>query len=292
MRRRLGREARSRRSPRRPAALAALAVPPCSSATRCTIARPRPEPGLPRASSERQKRSKTLRQVLVRRSPGRGRGPRRVRPPTSISTSPPAGLHLAALSSRLEIARPSRCAVAADQRGGEALARSAARASPPPRALDRVAASSSRRDVLATAPPSLARTRASSTTSATRSVSSSSSSVRSATSRLRSAGVEALAAAERLDVGAQRRQRGAQLVRGVGDQPPLRRLGALERLHHLVEARRQPPQLVVAAHLDAPGQVVGPRHLLGGLRDLAGRGQRGPRDHRARARRPGRSRRR
>ncbi len=61
-------------------AFAARAVPPCSSATRWTIARPSPEPGLPRASSERQKRSKTLRQVGVGEARARGRGPRPGRP--------------------------------------------------------------------------------------------------------------------------------------------------------------------------------------------------------------------
>ena len=73
-------------------------------------------------------------------------------------------------------------------------------------------------------------------------------------------------------------------MRGVGDQPPLRRLGALQRLHHLVEAGRQAPQLVVAAHLDPPGQVVGPRDLLGRVRDLAGGRQRRAGDDRAQRR--------
>ena len=69
-------------------------------------------------------------------------------------------------------------------------------------------------------------------------------------------------------------------MRGVGDQPSLRRLGALERGHHLVEAAGQTAELVVATHLDPVGEVVSPRHLLGRVRDLAGRRERRARDDR------------
>ena len=103
----------------------------------------------------------------------------------------------------------------------------------------------------------------------------------SATSRLRSSGSRFVGAPERLDVGAQRGERGAQLMRGVGDQSALGRLGALQRGHHLVEARSEPAELVVAADLDPVGEVVGAGDLLGGVGDLAGRGQRGSRHHRA-----------
>ena len=123
--------------------------------------------------------------------------------------------------------------------------------------------------------------RASSTTSPTSSVISSSSSVTSATRRLRSSRVQVLAPAQRLDVGPQRGERRAELVRGVRDQPPLRRFGALERGHHLVEAGGEPAELVVAADVDPVGQVVRAGDLLGGVRDLPGRRERGARHNRA-----------
>jgi hypothetical protein len=100
-------------------------------------------------------------------------------------------------------------------------------------------------------------------------------------------GLQPVPAAERLDVRPERRQRGAQLVRGIGDQAALRRLRALQRGHHLVEARSQAAQLVVAADLDAPRQVVRAGHLLGRVRDLARRRQGGARHHRPKRRRHG-----
>ncbi len=58
------------------------------------------------------------------------------------------------------------------------------------------------------------------------------------------------AAAEELGVGADRGERRAQLVRGVGDEPPELRLGGLERRHalldlleHLVEGEAEPADL-------------------------------------------------
>ena len=55
---------------------------------------------------------------------------------------------------------------------------------------------------------------------------------------------------QQLDIGAQRGQRGAQLVAGVGDQPALPFPGRLQRLHHRVERPGQVGQLVHAARID------------------------------------------
>ena len=66
---------------------------------------------------------------------------------------------------------------------------------------------------------------------------------------------------EHLEVGAQRRQRRAQLVRRVGDELALRALGAVQRLEHRVERAREPRQLVVArrARSGASGRACGRR---------------------------------
>jgi hypothetical protein len=81
-----------------------------------------------------------------------------------------------------------------------------------------------------------------------------------------------LAAREQhLDVRAQRRDRRAQLVRRVGDELALRVGGVvertarpLERVEHRVEARRHPPDLVVAGDLDAPAEILGLGDVLRG----------------------------
>ena len=55
------------------------------------------------------------------------------------------------------------------------------------------------------------------------------------------------AAGEHLEVGAQRGERRAQLVRGVRDEAALRALGLVERLEHRVERAGEARELVVAA---------------------------------------------
>ena len=65
------------------------------------------------------------------------------------------------------------------------------------------------------------------------------------------AGVGRAAAGEHLEVGAQARERRAQLVRGVGDELALCALRTLERLEHGVERGRQARDLVLALGVDA-----------------------------------------
>ena len=115
--------------------------------------------------------------------------------------------------------------------------------------------------------------RASSTRSPTRVVSSSSCARTSVSSSVRaSSGSAAAGLGEQVDVGAQRGERRAQLVAGVGDQPalPVPRRG--ERGEHLVERRRQPGDLVVALDRDR-GQPLGARDVLGGRGEPADRPQ-------------------
>ncbi len=71
-----------------------------------------------------------------------------------------------------------------------------------------------------------------------------------------------LTAGEQLDVGAQRGQRGAQLVPGVRDQLGLPLLGGGEGRRHRVEGPRQAGDLVVARVRDPYRQVLGPRDVL------------------------------
>ena len=69
------------------------------------------------------------------------------------------------------------------------------------------------------------------------------------------------------------RQRGAQLVRGVGDEALLRGEGPLQAVQHLVEGVGELLELVVGAvQLDPPGQV-GAGHPAGGAGDPAERRQ-------------------
>ena len=202
-------------------------------------------------------------------------GPRR----TSTSTRLPGGLHLVALSSMFEIARPTRCGSTWTREGSSRWSKPIPRARRSARSIASRVSSSRATSWRAIA--SWPGARASSTTSPTRSVISSSSSVDVRDQPPPLLRIEAVASPERLDVGPQGGERGAQLVRGVGDQPPLRRLGALERGHHLVEAGGQAAELVVAADLDPVGEVVGPRHLLGRVRDLTRGRERRPGDDRA-----------
>ena len=111
-------------------------------------------------------------------------------------------------------------------------------------------------------------------------------------------GVHVVGLLEDLDVGAQARDRRAQLVRGVGDELALgvhggveRAHRALERVEHRVEADREAPDLVGAVGRDASREVLGARDVLGGARqapdgrDDGARDQTRPAAPRARSRR-------
>jgi hypothetical protein len=98
--------------------------------------------------------------------------------------------------------------------------------------------------------------------------------------------VQQLYLAQHLDVGAQRGQRGAQLVRGVGDQLALAVGGVLHGAEHRVEADREPAELVPVgplARFDPVRQVAGPGDPLGRVGQRADRPQRGPGDPPAQA---------
>ncbi len=67
-------------------------------------------------------------------------------------------------------------------------------------------------------------------------------------------------------------------MRGVGDELPLRADGLLERLEHLVEARSETAELVVALDLDPQAQIVRSRDLLGRVAEATHGRERGARD--------------
>ena len=92
-------------------------------------------------------------------------------------------------------------------------------------------------------------------------------------------------AREQLDVGLHGGQRGAQLVRGVGDQLALGAARLGQRLEHRVEAARQRGQLVVADRLDAARQVVRGRHVARAAHQPAHRAHRAAADEAAEQRR-------
>jgi hypothetical protein len=73
---------------------------------------------------------------------------------------------------------------------------------------------------------------------------------------------------EQVDVGAQRRQRGAQLMTRVGHQPSLPLARGVECDQHLVERGGQPGDLVVALDRHR-GQVLGARDALDRRRQVA-----------------------
>jgi hypothetical protein len=79
-----------------------------------------------------------------------------------------------------------------------------------------------------------------------------------------------------LHVGAQRRHRRAQLVRGVGHEPALRGLRGLHAVEHGVEALGHAPDLVLPARADAPPRFARGLDVLGRARELCDRA-----DHRA-----------
>jgi hypothetical protein len=74
-------------------------------------------------------------------------------------------------------------------------------------------------------------------------------------------------------------------VRRVRDELALLAQRDLEGAEHLVEARREAAQLVVAGRRDAPGQIARARDLLDDRRQALDRGDRGARHDRAERRR-------
>ncbi len=76
---------------------------------------------------------------------------------------------------------------------------------------------------------------------------------------------------EDLEVGAQRRERRAQLVRGVGHEPALRPLGLVQRAEHRVEGGGEARQLVAASGLDPAREVARACDVLGRLGQLGHR---------------------
>ena len=77
---------------------------------------------------------------------------------------------------------------------------------------------------------------------------------------------------EQVEVGAQRGQRSAQLVAGVGDELALPVARGRERGEHRLNALRQPGDLVVALDVDRV-ELLGARDLLGGRGEPAYRAQ-------------------
>ena len=161
---------------------------------------------------------------------------------------PPAGLHLAALSSRLVTARSSAAGLADDPPRTRCRRRTRR---PGARRRTRISARSttSARSTGSTTWVS-GSSRASSTRSPIRVVSSSIWARTSSSSSARASGdsppLAASACDEQVEVGAQRGERRTQLVAGVGDQLPLPVARGGERGEHLVERRGQAGDLVVA----------------------------------------------
>ena len=94
-------------------------------------------------------------------------------------------------------------------------------------------------------------------------------------------GWERVRAGEHLDVRAQARQRGPELVRGVGDETPLGGGRLLERGQHLVEARGEPAELVAALVVHPPRESRVALDLLGRAPLDAAPGERRARDDQA-----------
>src|SRR4029077_13957147 len=65
-----------------------------------------------------------------------------------------------------------------------------------------------------------------------------------------------LATLEKLEIRSKARERGPQLVTGVGDELSLRAQGRFELTEHRVEARPQTAQLVATARGDAAGEIA------------------------------------
>jgi hypothetical protein len=87
-------------------------------------------------------------------------------------------------------------------------------------------------------------------------------------------GRHGVVAREHLDVGAEARERRAELVRGVGNELPLRASGLLECGEHRVEARREAAELVAPFVVDAAREIPGLRDVLRRLRQAPNRCER------------------
>ncbi len=83
---------------------------------------------------------------------------------------------------------------------------------------------------------------------------------------------------QQVDVRAHRRERGAELVGGVANEPVLLSAGLFERGEHGVEARGEAADLVGAFHLDTSGELLGLGNVLGRLGELGHRTERRPRN--------------
>ena len=130
-----------------PSALAAVAVPPCSSATRCTIASPRPEPGLAAGLVRAPEAVEDLRQVLL----GEARAVVADRDPAAGDLDldrAALGAPLGGVVEQVGDRATEPLAVAADQRGRDPLLEPSS-AGAAPRALDGVAGELVEPDVLA-----------------------------------------------------------------------------------------------------------------------------------------------
>ena len=213
-------------------------------------------------------------------------------------TVPPGGLHLAALSSRLVTARSRAVASPTHPPGlgahveGQAAARGGGPARRPGRRSS-ASSTASRRErhrVVAGQLDEVADQRGHLLDLGADVVQQLGARPRAA-SRRRAVGL-----GEQVEVGAQRGQRGAQLVAGVGDQLalPVARRG--ERGEHRVERRGQPGDLVVALDRDrvqplGAGDVLGrggePAHRAQAVAGDAPAGQRGG-DHAGEAEEAGR----
>ena len=179
---------------------------------------------------------------------------------TVTSISPPAGLHLAALSSRFETAR-STVAGTPRTSDGSSVGREGDAGAVAPGPLDRVGGDEVEPDVLGLARRLVAAGELDELGDQRRHLGQLLGDV--AQQLLAVAGRQRLVAGEHLDVRAQARQRRPQLVRRVGDELALRARRVLERAEHRVERRRQARELVVAGRVDAAREVARLGHLLG-----------------------------
>ena len=98
-----------------PRSFSARMVPPSALTTWATMARPRPDPGSPRAAGGAVEAVEDVRQVLLGDARAVVAHHHRPRPGSATDTDCPGGLHLRALSSRLPTARDSRSASASTQ---------------------------------------------------------------------------------------------------------------------------------------------------------------------------------
>ena len=170
------------------------------------------------------------------------------------STTPPGGLHLAALSSRFATARSRRAGTACTSAGSSAVCEPDGRRVPAgaldrgrdqpvePHVLDRRRLGllvAGELDEVADERAQLLELRDEVGAQAVAVL-----------------GVGRAAARQHLEVGAQRGERRPELVRGVGDELALGALTALERFEHRVERARQARELVLALGLDPAREIA------------------------------------